>query len=284
MQKLKSYLKVTWLLVFLLGLMSALPVGSAVAAGSNSSSQPTVTQAYATKQPLEVGMIVGLDPNHPTEVEPLTSQHIQQMQGVVVPASAAPVTISSQTAANQVFVATLGRYDVLVSDQNGPINTGDYITISSLAGIGMKASSSSQLVVGKAAGGFDGKDNVLGNDHFSGQNVNIGLVPVDLGIAHNPIAGASNQLVGFTFLQQVAHAITGKDSSPPRIYAALAIFVIIALIAAAVLYSGVRGGMVATGRNPLAKAAINRSLFEVVMAAVVIFAIGIGAIYLILKL
>lgn len=284
MQKLKSYLKATWLIIFLLGLTSALPVENVAAAGSHSSSQPTVTQAYATKQPLEVGMIVGLDPAHPTEVEPLTNQHIQQMQGVVVPASSAPVTISSQTAANQVFVATLGRYDVLVSDQNGPIDTGDYITISSLAGIGMKASSSSQLVVGKAAGSFDGKDNVLGTDHFSGQNVNIGLVPVDLGIAHNPIASASNQLVGFSFLQQVAHAITGKDSSPPRIYAALAIFVIIALIAAAVLYSGVRGGMVATGRNPLAKAAINRSLFEVVMAAVVIFAIGIGAIYLILKL
>lgn len=295
MQKLTQWLKIALPLVMLLALA---PAGSVLAANSNSSSdtqtspsqQPNITEAYTSDQPLQRGMIVGLDPNDSSKVNALSSDRINQMQGVVVSANAAPVTIGNgNTNTNQIYVATLGRYDVLVSDQNGSISPGDYITISSLSGIGMNANNTNQLVVGKAVTGFDGSKEVLSNATLKNsagpdQKVNIGLISVDLGIAHNPIAASSNQIFGFVFLQKVVKDLTGKSASPPRIYAAVGIFFIIALIAAAVLYSGIRGGMIATGRNPLAKATIGRNLFEVVLAAVVIFVIGLGAIYLVLKL
>lgn len=284
MLKLKNYIKNALPLAILVAL---LPVAGALAAST--SQQPNITQAYSSDQQLEQGMIVGLDPNNSAKVMALSVNHIDRMQGIVVSPSSAPVTLGNQTYQNQVFVATLGRYPVLVSDQDGPISAGDYITISSLAGIGMKADTTGQLVVGKATSSFDGKSNVLGNttlktDQGQSQKVDIGLINVDLGIAHNPLNTTSKQLLGFTFFEDVAKTLTGKTVSPPHIYAGLIIFVVIAMIAAAVLYSGIRGDMIATGRNPLAKAAISRNLFEVVLVAVVIFVIGLGAVYLVLKL
>lgn len=289
MRTLKSRLKIILLAVIMALLALAVPVG---AAGSNSGdvgSGPNITEAYSSNQPIEQGMIVGLDPGSPNEVRPLDKDHIKQMQGVVVPASSASVTIANQKAEHQIYVATLGRYQVLVSDQNGAISAGDYVTISSLAGVGMKASINGQLVVGKAVSGFDGTGDVRGNANLKSSNgatqkVHIGLVSVDLGIAHNPLGEVSHQIAGFSFLQSIAQSLVGKDVSPPRIYAALGIFVIAAIIAIAIAYSGIRGSMIATGRNPLAKNAIGRHMLEVVLTAVLIFIIGLGAIYLVLKL
>lgn len=268
-------------------LMMALPVAAA-SGGNTGSANQNITQAYNASGPLERGMIVGLEPKASGTVFALDTSHVKQMQGVIVAANDAPVTLSDTNTSGQVYVATLGRYPVLVSNQNGPIKAGDYIAISSLAGIGMKADSSSQLVVGKAAGNFDGNNNVLGDETLHGgttsQTVAIGLVNVDLGIAHNPLETAKRPVAGIGWLQNAADSVTGNNVALARIYAAIGIFIIVAIIVIIVLYSGIRGGMLATGRNPLAKASISRNLFEVILTAVVIFIIGLGAIYLILKL
>jgi hypothetical protein len=50
------------------------------------------------------------------------------------------------------------------------------------------------------------------------------------------------------------------------------------------LYSGIRSGMIAVGRNPLSKKSIMRSLIETVIAGLIVFAVGIFAVYLLLKL
>lgn len=271
-------------------------VGSTANAASDSKDKKTtsanqnITQAYSTDRPLQRGMIVGLDSEKPGSVFALDSDHIEQMQGVVVAANDAPVTLSDNSSTGQVYVATLGRYPVLVSNQNGAIKSGDYITISSLSGIGMKADSNSKLVIGKAADSFNGDDNVLGNETLATANggkqqVSIGLISTDLGIAHNPLRATSrHQIQGVGWLQNAAETFTGGQVSPNRVYAATAIFIVTAIIVIIILYSGIRGDMIAAGRNPLAKAAIGRNLFEVVLSAIVIFIIGLGAIYLVLKI
>lgn len=265
---------------------SASPTGSA----SSANQQPNITRAYASAEPMQPGMIVGIDPASPNQVMPLSASHINWMAGVVVPAGSAPVAISNPEAQNQVFVATLGRYPVLVSDQNGAIKAGDFITVSALAGIGMKDTGQGELVVGKAVNGFDGKQNVIGNTtlngaHGSNQKVDLGEVSVDLGIIHSPLkAATSNQFVGIEFLQQGAHALTGKEISPLRVYVSLAIFIIVTILTATILFGGVQGSMVATGRNPLARGLINKHLLEVAISAIVIFVIGLGAVYLVLKM
>lgn len=283
MSKLESWLNLT----VLAGVLTILPLGfsAAASAASSSPNQSQITQAYSTDQSLQNGMIVGLNPARPSFVEALTRGNIKQMQGVVVPVGSAPLTISGSGNSDQVYVAALGRYPVLVSDQNGPINSGDYITISSIAGIGMKADDSQQLVVGKAAGSFSGGQNTLSRQTLSdGKTVDIGLATVDLGIAHNPLEATTARNPTVNFLLNLTGGFVGRDVGETRTFVALAMFVVTAIVVVITLYSGVRSGMVAAGRNPLARAAIGRNLFEVVLSAVVIFVIGLGAIYLELKL
>ncbi|HVS58169.1 MAG TPA: hypothetical protein VHD60_00315 [Candidatus Saccharimonadales bacterium] len=268
---------------------------SAVAASSNTNgsgnvsngSVSAVTVGYGSDSPLQYGLIVGLKPGDASKVVALSADRIKDMHGVVVPSTDATVTLSDGSAkSGQVYVATVGRYNVLVSTQNGPIHTGDYITISSLSGIGMKADQSEPVVLGKAAANFDGTGNVQGSatlKDVNGNNVaiSLGRIPVDLGIDHNPLAGATSGVPGF--LQNAAHIFTDQPVSTWRLYLALTLFIVAAIIAGSLLYGGVRSSMVAIGRNPLAKNRIMVNLFRVTLLSLTIFIIGVGAVYLVLK-
>ncbi len=97
----------------------------------------TLTQGYNSDTPLQRGMIVQLKKDDPSKIEPATSDTMERIHGVVVAANDALVTLSAD--GQKTFVATGGRFEVLVSNQNGPVSAGDYITISALPGIGMRA-------------------------------------------------------------------------------------------------------------------------------------------------
>src|SRR5882757_747888 len=137
------YIKRYVALLVIAGLLLPLTASAATtsnksASSSSSDSTNQVTQGYGTTQALQNGMIVKLLDNDTTKVEPVTTDTIAKMQGVVVAANDAAFALGNNGNNGQVFVATTGKYEVLVSNQNGPIKSGDYITISALAGIGMK--------------------------------------------------------------------------------------------------------------------------------------------------
>jgi hypothetical protein len=69
-----------------------------------------------------------------------------------------------------------------------------------------------------------------------------------------------------------------------RIYAALVIFVIASIIALTVLVVGIRSSIIAIGRNPLSKKSILRGLFQVITVAFLVFIVGMGGVYLLLRL
>ncbi len=210
------------------------------------------------------------------------------MQGVIVAASDATVSLSNTGNNGQVFVATFGHYDVLVSNQNGPIKSGDYITISSLAGIGMKVDNDQPTVVGKATAGFSGSGQVAGTAKLKDStgklvSVSIGRIPVDISISHNPLQQlAANGLP--SFLQHASQAVAGKPVDPTRVYIALFVLLVSSLVAGAILYSGVRGGLVAMGRNPMAKKIIVAGMIRVVLSGLIVFILGVFGVYLLLKL
>ncbi|HVX24230.1 MAG TPA: hypothetical protein VG992_02710, partial [Candidatus Saccharimonadales bacterium] len=68
------------------------------------------------------------------------------------------------------------------------------------------------------------------------------------------------------------------------IYLSLVVLLAITFIVANVMYSGIRSGMIAVGRNPLSKKSIIRSLIQTVIAGLTIFVAGVLAVYLLLKL
>ncbi len=249
-------------------------------------SAQTVTQGYNTDQTIQRGLIVNLKKNDGTKVELSTTNSIDHILGVAVDANDAPVTLSSDAA--KVFVATTGHFDVIVSTQGGAINTGDYITVSGLDGIGMKAGTKEPIVVGRALASFDGKAGAISTtsvkDSTGAQHpVSIGRIQVDLSVARNPHLKAPEANIP-EFLQKAATAIAGKPVNAVRIYLGLTIFLISTIVATSLLYGGVRSGIISIGRNPLSKKSIIRGMMQVVVVGLTIFISGIFAVYLLLKI
>ena len=246
----------------------------------------TVTQGYASDESIERGMLVSLKEGDATKVELADAANSKRLHGIVVNPNDAPVTLSSET--QKIFVATVGRYDVLVSDENGTIKQGDYIGISSIKGVGTKADGKSSNVIGKAVADFDGKSNILGtsdlkNNGGATTKINIARISVDIGIGANPLAKSEDvNLPGF--LKNATEAIANKKVSVVRVYMSLAILLASVAIAGSMLYAGVRSSMISIGRNPLSKQSITKSLTQVIITSFIVFIIGIFGVYLLLKL
>ncbi len=159
----------------------------------NSDVSNAVTQSYNADTNVQVGMIVKLKDKEGTTVTPISSSEIAEMLGVVVPTNDATIVLTPEKIKKQqVLVATTGNFSVLVSNQNGPIKTGDYLTISALSGIAMKADENQTQVIGKATKDFSGTANVIGNVKLKDtigrvSSVSIGRTVVDLRISHNPL-------------------------------------------------------------------------------------------------
>ena len=106
---------------------------SAVSIGGGS------VQGYSADKPIENGTIVQLTGKDANRVKVSTQKELQNMFGVTVDRNVLPVTLSSDALENEVFVAASGTYNVLVSTQGGSITSGDYLTLSAIDGVAMKA-------------------------------------------------------------------------------------------------------------------------------------------------
>jgi hypothetical protein len=262
-----------------LGVLAA--VGATVAAQG-------VTQGYNSETNLQNGLIVRLKAGDATKIVPLKQQDATEMLGVTVSSNSAPVSLSDPSIKQQVYVATFGKYNVLVSNQNGPIKSGDYITISAVEGVGMKSGGEQEIILGKAVGSFSGQGDVESkvtvSDSLGGkQDVALKRIPVEIGVAHNPNYTGDITAGVPRFLSRGAQLVTKKPVTALRIYAALGVLALSIGVAGGVVYAGVRTGMTAVGRNPLAKASITKNLITVLLIAIVVVLIGSIAVYLLLK-
>lgn len=248
-------------------------------------SAQTVTRGYASGQVLQRGMVVGLTKADASKIEPIDVTRANDILGVVVAANDSPITLSGPN--DRVFVATTGRYDVLVSDQQGAIKTADYITVSSLGGIAMKANDQQSTVVGRAGAAFDGKTNVLSSTTLTdgsgkARTVRITRIAVEVSIGKNPLAKADSGTPAI--LSKAGRAITGKTVSAVRLYLGTIIFIVGTVIAGAILYAGIHSSIISIGRNPLSRKSIFRSMIGVAFTSLIVFVISVIGVYLLLKL
>jgi hypothetical protein len=253
---------------------------------SNPLGAQTFTQGYGTDSPVQKGMIVRLHPDDSSKIQPLSFADQDKMLGVIVDPNDAAVTLSGD--GKKVFVATIGRYEVLVSNQNGEIKPGDYLTISAYSGVGMKAGTSEPIVVGRATDSFDGINKVVGVAKIkdSGgveKEIKFGRIVTDITVSRNPLLKAEEpDLPGY--LKKISEAIAGKPVETKRVYMGMAIFVITTLVAGTLMVSGVRNGLISIGRNPLSKKSIVRGMIQVIITALTIFVLGIFGVYLLLRI
>lgn len=246
-----------------------------------------VAESYRTDRPLQQGMIVQLDSKAKSTVSPASYEEPSRMFGVTVAPGDTPVSLSSEQQNEQAYVVTSGRYDVLVNNQNGSVRSGDYVSISAVAGIGMKAQANQDTVFGRAVGSFNGKDNVLSTtkltlDGGKQTEVAIGSILVDVSVQSNPNYSGSGGVPAFA--QNAALDVIGQPINAAQLYGSLLILLLGVGVVAVLIYSGIQTSMAAIGRNPLAKRTIMRNMLQVVIIAMLIFIGCLIAVYLILKL
>lgn len=247
----------------------------------------TVTQGYGSDSLLQRGMIVGLKKDDLRKVEPVNSDQFDRVHGVVVGANESAVLLNREN--EKIYVATGGRNMVIVSDQNGDIIAGDFVTVSGVSGIGMRAGTADPIVLGKAIDSFKGSDSnqIVGTAKIKDskgveKQIRIGHVTVDVSIGKNPRLKADDSLP--EVLRRASEYIAGKTVSATRVYISLALLIISSIVAGSLIYSAIRSSLIAVGRNPLSKKSIMRSLFQVIIVGFMVFLSGIFGVYLLLKL
>jgi hypothetical protein len=246
----------------------------------------TFTQGYGTEGTMQKGMIVRLKEGDTSKVQAVSKDQMDKMHGVVVNPNDAAVTLSGD--GEKVFVATRGRQEVLVSTENGGVKEGDFITVSALNGVGMKVGSVQPLIIGRATEGFDGSSQVVGSAKVKDSNggereVRLGRVEAEIDIGKNPLLKSEEPNLP-EFLRRVSEAVAGKPVDAVRVYVGLVVFFLTTIVSASLLYGGVRSGIISIGRNPLSKKLIIRGMLQVIVAGLIIFILGIFAVYLLLKL
>lgn len=246
-------------------------------------------QGYSSNHPIDNGTIVQLTDADENRVSPAKQAEIQNMFGVTIDQQQMPVKLSQEGLENEVFVAVSGTYNVLVSTQGGAISSGDYVTLSSIDGIGMKAGYDEPTVFGRAVSSFDGQAGVMGQtmikdvDGRDNQSVKLGLVAVTIKIERNPNEKSTKAKVPEA-LERIGQAIAEKEVDPIRIYLSMAITAVSLITAFIVIFSGVRSSIISIGRNPMTKKSIFRALVEIILTSFLILIIGLFAVYLLLKL
>lgn len=242
----------------------------------------SVLQGYNSDENLQKGMLIALKEDDERKIVAVTDKNVDKFKGVVVNKNDSPVTISSED--QEYFVASIGPYEVLVTDENGPIKKGNYVSISSSSGIGALALESQEYVIGIATSDFNGGGDSIGSAGAEGKKANVGRINVDVALAKNPNAKSPQKDKIPDAIQKLARAVADKSVSNVRIYIGMAIFIAAALIAGTMMYSGVRNTIISIGRNPLSKASIYKGLIQVILLALIIFIVGIFGVYLLLKL
>lgn len=246
-------------------------------------------QGYAADTFIDNGTIVQLTGEKSDRVKIATKNEVQNMFGVTVDRRTLPVAITNDQMENQVFVAVSGTHPVLVSTQGGPIAKGDYLTLSSVNGIAMKAGTEPTTVFGRAGAAFDGKGVTLGTTKLKDVNGNeyqtvaLGQIPVTIDIRKNPNDKSTKANLP-DFLERIGKAIAEKEVSPIRIYLSIGITIVSLIAAIVVLYAGVRSGVISIGRNPMSKKSIFRAILQTIMTSILILIIGLFAVYLLLRL
>jgi hypothetical protein len=249
-------------------------------AASASAAGASIAQGFKTTETnLLTGALMSVRKDAPDMVELVTPQRAERLAGVM---SDNPL-ISVSDSTSSVQVITEGTTPALVSDINGAIKAGDRIGVSTIKGIGMKATQSG-AIVGIAqtdfAGGSATERTITGADGKS-RTVHIGLVSVRVGVAAYVADQHSSQAPAL--LQDLANNVAGRSVSVVRVLFATLLLLLLFVTVAMLLYGAVRASIISIGRNPLSEAILRKSLSQVGLTAGVVTAVGLASIYLILR-
>ena len=238
-----------------------------------------ISQSYSTTDDLAIDSIVSLKNNSSDEVVAASHTNSDNLLGVVVSANSSSLSLTNNLA-NQVQVATSGTLGVLVSDINGVISRGDYITASPITGVGMKATDNARIV-GISQGSIEGgSKQTIKNDSGKDQSVMVGQVPVLVNVS-SYFKQPDKTLIP-SAVQNIANAFAGRSVSALPILISAGIFVVTLIIVVIIIYAMIRNAIISVGRNPLSQSAVYRNVIQMSGLVLAILAAAFTAMYLVL--
>jgi hypothetical protein len=239
----------------------------------------SLSESYSTTDSLTAGSIVSLKSNSTDEVIASSNASVDNMLGVVISSGSSLLNVSSGKS-GQVQVATSGTLPVLVSDINGKVHRGDHITASPVKGIGMRATSNVR-VIGVTQGDMSTGEKQTYKDN-SGQTKTMTLsqVPVQVNVAY--YFKQPDKTVVPAAIQNIADSLAGKEVGTVPILISGAIFLIMLIVVASLVYGMIHSSIISVGRNPLSQSAIYRDLVQLSGLVLVILGAGLVVIYLVL--
>ncbi len=233
---------------------------------------------YGDVQQVKAGMFVSRVSTDGNEVEPTTRETLSTAIGVATDEDTGLLTLSNKS--SNVYIATSGSLPAFVTDLNGPINEGDRLTVSPLAGVLMKATGEDAYVLGVASHSFvsegTGVTEVAYNNGTEAVTAKVGSILLYIKPDTNPEKAARN------FLVDLGEKIVRKPVAFLQVMFAGIFFVVTILTIMALMGSAVRATITAIGRNPLAKTSVLKGLLQLVGLAIAVLLAGIAGTYLIL--
>lgn len=244
----------------------------------------TISQSYGADSDLQRGMIVGLTGADRSKVEALASGRSRDIVGVVVSETDSAISLTGET--REVYVASSGTFEVLVSDQNGSIEKGDYISLTAVEGVGGKANDTQPITVGRALESFNSSSEgateaTVSDADGKEKQIKLGRIDVDINIGKNPLVSEAEAPL---LLQKIGETVAGKTVSGPRIYLALGVLIIAVGVAGSIIYGAVHSGLISIGRNPFSKGAIYQTMLQTIIIGFIIFFAALVGVYLLLRI
>jgi hypothetical protein len=229
----------------------------------------TLSQAVKINTKVSRGNLVTLSSSQEAAGVLASVQNGNGLLGVVVENDDSLLAINPSH--DTVQVAVGGTAPVLVSTLNGPVHSGDRISVSPIAGMGMKAEPGLPLVgyarSDLSAQTADVAERSVKDEDGSVKRVFIGFVNVEINVHTSDLqANAASA----SRLQTIVRQWTGRDVSLVRIIVALVITVVTLITLSILTYSSIYGSIISIGRNPLAKLSIFRTLRSVLFLELVL--------------
>ena len=239
----------------------------------------SLSESYSSEDNLAIGALVSVQDNQTDIVQAAESSNVENLLGVVIASGSSLLTLSNGKD-DQVQVATTGTLPVLVSNINGEIKRGDHVTASPIKGVGMRASANIR-VIGVAQGDMtNAKEETYKDADGKDKKVKLGEVPVLVNVAY--YFKEPEKTVVPAAIQNVANSLAGKEVGTVPVLISAAIFLIMLIIVASLVYSMIRSSIISVGRNPLSQSAIYRDLVQLSGLVLAILGVGLVSIYLVL--
>lgn len=241
----------------------------------------TVGEEFAVFNAFQEGFIVSINPNSVDGVELASLSTGQYSLGITNESADNVITYTKEN--GTISVALSGEVLVYVTDANGEVKKGDFIGVSWLEGVGMRAlDNQEQKLLGVALEDFNSATaQPYGEIETSDGNkdVSVGTVKVRLFDKEGSVDATLSNLSG---LESFANSLAGKSVDPLRVLAGSLIFIMGTALAGFFAYSSIKGSFISVGRNPMASASIYRNLIQVSMISVAALVIGATLAYVVL--